>query len=347
MVFAAHLNHLRTKVMTVSSAKFTSTLALFALGAFTGSAAVSLSIDWSSDPGSSTVFATGSSGGYRYVASGGGIIEATSYSPSNHGEVKLIGDDSGTSYGQGIAYNTSSWTNASNFGYNPASSFVNNATTSIWVYIDDPNLELPDGDGGFFEAYGDGDGWFWQPSLQNNLGNALVDTGGFGIQVVDNGTSLEWQIAADGIGAGFQDGLQFAGNPDNANTSWLGGVGNEVYTIDTAAIGWYLLETTWMQNGSAVDQINSIYDESNTLVYQATIAGAVGNVADAGDQGVNQLGHVADASTRTWYSGATPNNSAMWELAIDDISIVPEPEIYGAIFGLISFLAVLRLRRKV
>lgn len=318
-----------------------STAAILAGSACIAGAAVTFTQDFETDIAGivEQQFATDTTSNLFQTATGTGQIGAPSFAGSFHLEIALISVDFGglTSLGYGASWN----------GTNTAGSFVNNSTSSVWVYFDDPNagggtFYVPKGAGGNSLA---GDGWWWQPTLLNPAGTTNISGGGFGIQHQDNG-GFQWVVVADGDARGFENGLDNAAHPDNTNTSF-GAFGS---TLSISSAGWYKLETVWKENpGSGnIDQINSIYNASLVKVYEATVTGAVTGIASAGELGINFIGQDGPeaAPGETGYSGLAIPISGMGDLAIDNVTVVPEPATYAAWAGLLCLGLTLFLKRR-
>lgn len=171
-------------------------------------------------------------------------------------------------------------------------------------------------DTGFF---GSGDGFFFQPTLLDNDNNFTpINGGGFAAQVIFDGTNVVWRVGADGNAKGFDS------------------ISGSFHDINE---GWYTMETIWTENGSGgVDQANTLTEiSSGTEVLSVVFTDVIVDVNDAGRIGAASFGNGDD-------SGATTSQIAA--IAIDNVSIVPEPSAYAIILGAMGLsLAVSRRRR--
>jgi hypothetical protein len=184
--------------------------------------------------------------------------------------------------------------------------FVSGLGHRMDVYFDDL---------AFFEA---NDGFYFQPAILDNTNTTPINGGGFGVRVFDlGGGSKVWRVAADGNVKGFS--------------------GNLGPTVDISTTGWYTMETIWVENlGGNVDQINTLYDISGTVVLSVTQQDLL-PASFFGDLGAASFGQGDEDGT---FSFGTV-------YAIDNLEIVPESSAFALVTGLF-FLAysVAGRRRK-
>ncbi|MGZ0709019.1 hypothetical protein ACWPKO_11860 [Coraliomargarita sp. W4R53] len=167
------------------------------------------------------------------------------------------------------------------------------------------------------QYYGAGDGFFFQATLLDDTNSFVIDGGGFGVRLVDVEGTLTWRVGADGAVRGFS------------------GVTGGVYDITDLSIGWYTMETIWVENGTVIDQINSLYDETGAMVFSETF-GSVANAVDVGKIGAVTFG-----------SGDIDGTlSEIGAVAIDNLKIVPEPGVYALLAGYLALACCIIRRRK-
>ena len=197
------------------------------------------------------------------------------------------------------------------FGQVPAQPFKNQLTALISVWIDDT--------AGYFI----GDNWYWQPTLLNPANTVVISGGGFGVQLVTDGSTTSWVAGADGnlLGYGYSDP-------------------GDRYTLTSG--NWYTFETKWIidEVNNQIDQINSIYLEGSPgAVFSVTFDGAVSNPSFAGGFGPSSIGNgTVD------YTGPSPvvvQPSFISNLAFDRVAMIPEP----AAALLIPLLSLVGFRR--
>jgi hypothetical protein len=271
--------------------------------------------------GDTSGFTPRGEGSITNVPSGGGLIGATSLSGGRHGEIGLINEDFETGFGWGASWND-------NAGAGP---FINGSGVAFSAFLDNPARGLD-----FYDA---GDGWWFQPTLLNAAGTSAVSGGGFGVRH----TGSSWQIAATGNErAGFDYGVHFAAHPQNSDAAFTFG------TTYTATTGWYRFETLWFLNGTGgIDQVNSIYNAGGTPVFIATISNAVADASLAGSIGTAWIGQDGDfAGNGPSHSGSPVPQSLMGDLAIDNVTVIPEPGTVSALLGLFAGAVVLFVRRR-
>ncbi|MGZ0655565.1 hypothetical protein ACWPKS_08150 [Coraliomargarita sp. W4R72] len=165
--------------------------------------------------------------------------------------------------------------------------------------------------------YGADDGFYIQTTLLDDTNSFVIDGGGFGVRLVDVEGTLTWQVGADGDVRGFS------------------GVTGGLYDITDANLGWYTMETIWVENGTSIDQINSLYDVAGTMVFSETLA-SVADVVDVGQVGAAVIG-----------SGDIDGTlSRIGSVAIDNLRIVPEPGVYALLAGYLALACCIIRRRK-
>ena len=260
------------------------------------------------------------------VASGGGNLGMASRSSGFHLETGLVNGNAQSGFGYGMSWNDSAG----------AGAFQNGYGVRFSAYLDNPNRLL----GGGGNAYEAGDGWFFQSTLLRSDGQPPISGGGFGIQLSSGG---EWMVAATGLTlGGFEYGLHHGAHPESGQASFSHG------NTLTAAEGWYTFETRWWENTmGGVDQVSSIYDADGSLVYSATVENAVNEVADAGQVGTAWVGQDGPREpNETGFSGIIVPQSLMGDLAIDNVSVIPEPRTAALALGLLTLVVAAGLRRR-
>ncbi|MDQ8195756.1 hypothetical protein QEH59_15090 [Coraliomargarita sp. SDUM461004] len=191
---------------------------------------------------------------------------------------------------------------------------------SVDVYFD----AVSDGGGLIYnyENFGYTDGFYFQPTLLATNNSDVIDSGGFGVRLVDLGSGeYAWRVVADGNARGFSGAIG----------------GSSYYDITVAAAGWYSMETVWRSaDGLMVDQINTLYDESGSIVYTETIEDVVA---------VSAAGRVGAASLGNGDEGGVP--SAVGSVAIDNLTLVPETSAYSLLAGLMVLTFSVAGRRSI
>jgi hypothetical protein len=246
------------------------------------------------------------------VASGGVNIPTSTSSQGGafFSEVAMFFEDDGDTFS--VQGDRISWNNGPYSG-----DYVSGNGFSVDVFFDDPS---------FYDPIGPTvDGFFFQPTLLNDGNADAVNGGGFGARLFDPvgdgvDTDFVWRVGADGDAKGYSGVSTF-------------------YEIDVASSGWYTMSTFWETNTDSgnINQVNTLTSiASSSVVYTATIEDAVA---------AGQAGALGAASLGNGDLGGGPA-STFGDLAIDNVTVVPEPSAFALILGVVglSFAAIRRRR---